>query len=82
MNLPRFTAEAAIGRSRRNYRRNFALPNSASTVIPQQGSERCFDYECVTYCSEITPWDAARCWDACEVPCDPHRPPEMIPVPG
>jgi hypothetical protein len=81
MNLPGFTAEAAVETSHRSYRQSFALRNPASVVVPQQGSERCFDYECATYCSERTPWDAARCWDSCEIPCRPLGPDEIL-LPG
>lgn len=81
MSLPGFTADAACYPSRRTYRAYASPGNASMAVTPQWADGPCFDWECVRYCEERTPWDAARCYEMCRVPCNPWAPPEM-PLPG
>lgn len=79
MTLPGFTADAACDPSRRRYRSHAWPSGFTAGVTPQSSDGPCFDWECVRYCEERTPWDAARCYEVCQVPCDPYAPPEMLP---
>jgi hypothetical protein len=79
MGLPGFTADAACYPSRRAYRSYAWLGSSITAVTPQWSDGPCFDWECLRYCEERTPWDAANCYEACRIPCNPYAPPEMLP---
>jgi hypothetical protein len=79
MGLPGFTADSASYQSRRQYR---SYPSSGvppMAVIPQWSNSPCFDRDCLSYCEERNPWDAARCYEMCQIPCNPYAPPEMLP---
>jgi hypothetical protein len=79
MTMPGFTAERSLNRPRRHHRQNTSARASGNTVVPQQNPGPCFDWECLTYCSDRNPFDSSICYDSCQIPCDPHAPPEMLP---
>ena len=81
MRIPGFTAEAAVFRSSRQYRRRSLSSRSARGVVPQQSGELCMDWECLSWCEAHNPYPET-CYSGCQVPCDPNAPPEMIPAPG
>lgn len=81
MNLPGFTADSSLGASQRQYRTGPSLRRATGT-IPQWSTEPCYDWDCLSYCEQMNPYDAANCYVRCEVPCDPYAPPEPIPAPA
>lgn len=86
MSLPGFTAEASVFRSPRQYRLNprgtAKLSGSVKGVAPQmQSGETCMDWECLFWCEDHSSYPEA-CYAACQIPCNPDVPPEMLPPPG
>ena len=82
MSLPGFTAEAGVFRSSRQYRPKSSSQGDVKGVAPQmQSSETCMDWECLSWCESHSPYPET-CYAACQIPCDPDAPPEMIPAPG
>lgn len=82
MSIPGFTAEAAVFRSPRQYRRSPLSAAPVKGVVPQlQSGETCMDWECLSWCQDHSAYPET-CYDACQVPCDPNAPPEILPAPG
>ena len=81
MNTPGFTADSALYSSRRQYFLRPSANATAATVIPQHNPGPCYDWECLRYCEEMNPYNAAVCYEACAIPCSPWEPPEMLPAP-
>ena len=77
MEMPGFTAEAALYPARSRYRAvaTDGLPVSSGMILPQQGpieipippGLRClFDYwDCNNYCSSLPVWHRAQCFSYC-----------------
>ena len=82
MNMPGFTADAAVCKSRGQYRLGSSFWGPAKTVIPQWSTEPCLDGECLRYCEERNQYNAAICYEFCQIPCFPYPPDEMLPPPG
>jgi hypothetical protein len=82
MAMPGFTAEAAVFRSPRQYRRGPLLRGSASGAVPQlQQDGTCMDWDCLSWCQDHSSYPET-CYEACQVPCNPTEPPEILPPPG
>lgn len=81
MNMPGFNADAAVYSSGRQYRMGSSFLGSAKVVIPQWNTGICLDWECLSYCEERNPYNAAICYELCKTPCDPYLPPEILPAP-
>lgn len=82
MSIPGFTAEAAVFRSQGQYRRSPLSAAPVKGVVPQlQSGETCMDWECLSWCQDHSAYPET-CYDACQVPCDPNAPPEILPAPG
>ena len=79
MGLPGFTANFGSYPLPRQYRASPSRAVSAVDVMPQMSDSLCLDRECLSYCEERNPWDAARCYEVCQIPCNPYEPPEMLP---
>jgi hypothetical protein len=79
MGLPGFTADFASYRSPQQHRASPSRVVSAPHIVPQMSDGVCLDRECLSYCEERNPWDAARCYEVCQIPCNPYEPPEMLP---
>jgi hypothetical protein len=80
MGLPGFTADSTIYRSCRHYGVGPSPAVPANGITLQWSDRLCFDRQCLSYCEERAPWDAARCYEVCQVPCNPYEPPEMLPA--
>jgi hypothetical protein len=81
MRIPGFTAEAAVFRSSRQYRRSSSSSRRVRGVVPQQSGELCMDWECLSWCEAHSPWPET-CYAGCQGPCDPNAPHETLPPPG
>ena len=81
MNMPGFTAEAAVFSSQRQYRRSPSSWGPVTGVVPQLQNGTCMDWECLFWRQEHSPYPET-CYDTCQRPCDPMAPPETLPPPG
>jgi hypothetical protein len=82
MGLPGFTADAAVFRSSRHYRLNLLSSKPAKgVVVRQQSGGTCMDWDCLFWCQDHSSYPET-CYDACQVPCDPNAPPEILPAPA
>jgi hypothetical protein len=79
MSMPGFTADWVFNEQRRQYRQAALVPTPRDTIVPQWNPGPCFDWECLTYCSEMNPYDSAICYEFCQIPCYPDSPPEILP---
>lgn len=79
MNMPGFTANATVYNSRRQYRLGSLFWGPAKTVIPQWNPGPCIDWQCLSYCEERNPYNAAICYEFCKIPCYPGLPDETLP---
>src|SRR5262249_37214221 len=78
MAMPGFTAEAALFRSSRQYRRSPFLRGSAGGAVPQlQQNGTCMDWDCLSWCEGHSPFPET-CYGGCQVPCDPNAPPVIL----
>lgn len=88
MNMPGFSADAALYSSGRQYRIGASFWGHAEVVIPQFDSS-CLDIRCLAFCrDQVPPFDIflqdpdISCFDLCSFPCIPEPPPEFLPPPG
>jgi hypothetical protein len=80
MRIPGFTAEAAVFRSPRQYRRNRLSSGPVKGVVPQL-QRTCMDSDCLSWCEAHSQYPET-CYESCQVPCDPNAPLETLPAPG
>jgi hypothetical protein len=80
MNMPGFSAEAAIYNSGRQYRMSNLFWRHVKVVVPQWSTESCFDWQCLSWCEEHSQYPETCYW-GCQIPCHPDQP-EILPPPS
>ena len=79
MNLPGFTADAAISASSQQYRMSpsFQMPVQA---LLQQSTEVCYDAECLNWCLDHSDYpETCYAGPGCRIPCGGHGGPPPDP---
>jgi hypothetical protein len=86
MNIPGFTADAAVYRSQSQYRINFSFGEHVKLITLQLEDDRvCYSPLCLQQCRNKKPpfgrlidqFPDATCYDFCQISC-PRKPPEII----